>query len=206
MIKQPYIFASMISMAQSSPTVFQCIKAIHSPDKNMLTVQEKVEIMEISRNQNNRETAREFNRRHPNRPIALHPRTISKIQNLFRLTGSVHRKKRTASLQTQNNYICRKAEIIEYFEENPHASTREAARILRIPHTVIWKILKDSKFFAYKMRVHQKLHDGDHIKRKTFCQRLLNIFNRNPNFYKKILWTDEKPFRVSDTFNRQNMR
>lgn len=173
----------------------------------MLTVQEKIEILEISRNRTNAETARVFNIRHPNRPKPLHVRTISKIKNHFHVYGTVHRKKRTTSLESQNNYNRIKAEVADFFEEHPHESTRRAGDRLGIPHTTVWKILKkDLKFWPYKMRVHQKLHEGDEIKRKEFCQHLLNRFNQDPDFYKCILWSDEKPFRVSDTFNRQNMR
>lgn len=172
----------------------------------MLTVLEKIEILEISRNRTNPDTAREFNQRHPNRPIPLNVRTVSKIRNKFQVEGTVHRKKRTPSFESQDTAIQRVAMVNEFFEEHPHESTRRAGAMLGIPHTVVWRILKKSKFWAYKMSVHQKLHDGDQERRKRFCQDLLNTFNQEPDFYKCILWSDEKPFRVSATFNRQNKR
>lgn len=172
----------------------------------MLTVQEKIEIMEISRNRSGRETALEFNLRHPNRPIPLNFRTVYKIQKHFQTHGTVQRKKRTSSVLNQNIAFDLKREIVEHFDEHPHDSTRQVGRIFGISHMTVWKALKESKLWPYKMSVHQKLLAGDQEKRKEFCENLLNIFQRDPNFYKQILWTDEKPFRISDTFNRQNKR
>lgn len=207
MIKYP--FRSMLLSGMIYNIGFLKMFQIHfkwSLNFKMLTPQEKIEILELSGSRSNRETARVFNNRHPNRPIPLHFRTVSKIKNHFREHGTIHRKKRTQSLQSQNDIAQRKAEVNEFFEEYPHESTRRASAILMMPHTFVWRALKDSKFKPYKMSVHQKLYEGDKIKRKEFCQRLIDTFNEDQNFYKCILWSDEKSFKVTESFNRQNMR
>lgn len=206
-IKYPYRFVFLSSMDSIIGfLMFQLWQFKWSSKFTMLTPQEKIEILELSGSRSNRETAREFNNRYPNRPVPLHYRTVSKIKNHFREHGTIHRKKRTKSLQSQKDIAQRKAEVAEYFDEHPHESTRRASAILMMPHTFIWRALKDSKLKPYKMSVHQKLHEGDHIKREEFCTRLLNRFNQDPNFYKCILWSDEKSFKVTESFNRQNMR
>lgn len=73
-------------------------------------------------------------------------------------------------------------------------------------HMNVWRALKNSEFKAYKMTVHQKLHDGDQANRKDFCEQLLHTYQTNPSFSKTVLWTDEKLFCLTDCFNRQNFR
>lgn len=53
----------------------------------------------------------------------------------------------------------------------------------------ILRTLRDDSRHAY-----QDLHPGDAEKRMRFCQWLLKSTEENPDFFPKILWTDESLF------------
>lgn len=173
----------------------------------VLTVQEKIEILEIwNEVKSNRKTAEIFNARNPNRLTMLNHWTVSKIRDQLLTHGTLHRKKKQQSAQAIVENAESKSEIIEHFRRNPHQSIRRAAAYLGKSHFFVWKTLKEVDFHPYKMAVHQKLLPQDHTLRREFCQQLLAMFQNDRNFQAKILWSDEKPFRVSDCFNRQNHR
>lgn len=172
----------------------------------VLTIAEKSEIISIARNASYRRTAEIFNRRHPNRERPLSFVTVSKIFVQLRTRGNLNRKRRTKSaISTAHNALL-KEEVVQTFRDDPHLSTRRAAARFRKSQWKIWSILKDSKFYPYKMSKHQVLNPEDLPVRKEYCERLLQIFDEDANFYKRILWSDEKLFRVNGCFNRQNFR
>lgn len=167
-----------------------------------LTLQEKIEIIEISRRNSTRETANIFNRRHQHRFPITHS-TVSKIQAKLRRDGYLERKKRTAD----GNWMdALKNNVVNTIEANPNESTRRIGAQLGVSHVSVWRVLRGMKFHPYKMSLHQKLFDGDQARRVAFCRQLRDIFNDVPDFHKCILWSDEKPFRLNDWFNRQNFR
>lgn len=167
----------------------------------VLTIEEKIEIIGLTRNFSYRRTAQVFNDSHPNRPITK--QTVARVVNYLRLRGSLHRKKRTIPEQNSEDI---KERVFEAFNNNPHASTRRIGIQLGISHVTVWRLLKKMKFRPYKMSKHQKLHEDDPPKRATFCRNLLARIERDPAFSKKILWTDEKRFCTNGCFNRQNFR
>lgn len=170
------------------------------------TVEEKTEMVDLVRSHNYRRAAEIFNNRHPDRGTPITRRTVSFVYNSLLTRGTLERKKRASSDETILRKLQLQEEVIERFVENPHLSTRIAGAQIGTSHMSVWRVLKDLKFRPFKMAVHQKLHAGDQEKRVAFCKQLLDIFRTNPNFRETILWTDEKPFRVNDCFNRQNLR
>lgn len=171
-----------------------------------LTLAEKIEIIGLAKNRTQQEAADIFNRNHPNRTHPLHRVTVARLFKKLRTHGDLNRKKRTKSHQANILEMALKDEVLECFQENPHLSTRKAARRLGYSNGKICKILKELKFHPYKKSKHQKLEPGDPPRRKQFCDQLLRIFASDQNYQPKILWTDEKPFYMNGCFNRQNHR
>lgn len=172
----------------------------------VLSISEKLEIIELARRNSYRRTAIIFNQLHPDRNAPLHFTTIAKLFQNLRSRGSLERKKRTVSPRMAveiNNF---REEVLVRINENPHLSTRRVAAQLGKSHTSVWKVLKNEKFNSYKMSKHQKLHADDPPKRKKFCEDLLEIFRQNASYQHSILWTDEKSFPINGCFNRQNFR
>lgn len=171
-----------------------------------LTVEEKAEIVSLARNRSYRQTAEAFNQMHPNRQRPLNFRTVYTIFRQLKDRGTLQRKKRTSSMRTIAEKQRFKRAVWQCFTDNQHMTTRRAAAIFGRSHWTIWSALKEMKFHPYKMSKHQKLEPGDPPKRKAFCEQLLANFDADPEFQRRILWTDEKPFPVNGCFNRQNLR
>lgn len=171
-----------------------------------LTIDEKIEIVHLSRGLSYQKTAEKFNRLHPGRP-PIYKQTIGRIFRNLRMHGNLQPKRtRTLSNQRAIEKASLIEEVVELFENDPHMSTRRAGFRLGTSHISVWKILRELKFKPYKMSKHQKLHPDDPPKRKAFCEQLLQIIEANPGFRNTILWTDEKPFAMNGCFNRQNFR
>lgn len=169
----------------------------------VLTLQEKIEILTLTRNFSYNQTAEVFNQSHPHRPQPINKQTVARVVKYIRTRGSLERKKRTIPVEHQLDLT---NQVHEIFDEDPHLSTRNAGRRLGVSHVTVWRVLKQFKFHPYKMSKHQKLHPDDPPKRKEFCQFLLDHTQANPGFHQSILWTDEKLFFTNGCFNRQNYR
>lgn len=172
----------------------------------LLSIEEKIEIVLLARTNTYRSTVDIFNQRHPDRPAPLHPRTVAALFQKLKKYGTLERKKRTISARTSELKATLTSHIKRIYQEDEHISTRKVAARVGKSHMTVWKTLKQEKFFPYKMARAQKLRPNDPPTRKQFCVDLKNIFDQDPNFYKKILWTDEKLFRTSGCFNRQTHR
>lgn len=171
-----------------------------------LTIEEKIEIIHLSRKRSFQQTAEEFNRLHPNRLQRITKQTVGRIFSYLRSNGNLYRKKRSSSIQRTVEQAELKDKVVQLFNNDPNLSTRKAAVRLGVGHVHVWNILKDLKFKPYKMSKHQKLQTEDPPKRKEFCELLLETIEMNPEFLKTILWTDEKIFELNGCFNRQNFR
>ncbi|CAG9782782.1 unnamed protein product [Diatraea saccharalis] len=89
-------------------------------------------------------------------------------------------------------------EILDFFERDPRASTRDAARRFNVSHYAVWKLLKVTGLHPYHFQKVHALHDGDNVPRRTFCEWLIAHPNAN------ILWTDEALFTRVGLYNHHN--
>lgn len=172
----------------------------------MLTLAEKAEIVDLARSYSFQSTVDIFNQRHADRPAPLHPRTVASLFSKLKKFGTLERKKRAPSAQKIAEKAALKAQIETLVQQNKHISIRKAAIQLQKSNTTIWKAMKEMKLRSYKMSKSQKQFPNDPPTRKMFCEQLINTLNQEDWLQKKILWTDEKLFRVNGCFNRQNHR
>lgn len=97
--------------------------------------------------------------------------------------------------------------VIAAVEDDPSLSTRVLAiRFgLRENHQLIHKILKDNGRHPYHFRKVQDMRQPrDFENRQRFCNNILTLHRRNPNFFQYILWTDECIFTPNGLFNSKN--
>lgn len=94
--------------------------------------------------------------------------------------------------------------ILQYFNENPRASTRRAAAAFETNHVVIWRTLKDDGQHPYHFRRTQELLPLDFSARVAFCQWLQTEQCRDEAFVSKVLWSDEASFTRSGLVNSHN--
>lgn len=89
-------------------------------------------------------------------------------------------------------------EIFDFFEQNPRASTRDAARRFNVAKNFVWKVLNTAGLHPYHYQKVQALNDADAVHRRTFCEWL--IAHRDA----VILWTDEALFTRVGVYNQHN--
>jgi len=71
---------------------------------------------------------------------------------------------------------------------NPYDFLRRWERDSGVSRDIVWRILKNNKFYPYRMSVHQVLNYNDFRQRLAFC----NLIRQQPHdFHLKILFSDE---------------
>lgn len=100
-----------------------------------LTVAEKINIINLGRNNSYKRVAEIFNQQNPNRRAQLHKRTVQRIFTQFRERGTLDRKKRTISAANNDKKTQFLGHVRDLFNEDPHMSTRRAGRLLQKSHT-----------------------------------------------------------------------
>ena len=106
----------------------------------------------------------------------------------------------------RNNRIAVRDEerILQHFHDDPTQSTRGASHRLRISHSTIYRTLRRDSQHPYHYTRVQKLYAGDFEVRFDFCVDLLAQIQDDPDFHRKILWTDECCFTPNGIFNYKN--
>lgn len=88
---------------------------------------------------------------------------------------------------------------------NPHVSLREVSRNSGISRTSVSRILKHHKFHPYHISMHQELHGDDFNNRVVFCNWALTQIQRDPQFFYRVMFSDESTFTNHGNVNRHNM-
>ncbi|KAJ8724058.1 hypothetical protein PYW07_008038 [Mythimna separata] len=138
---------------------------------------------------------RVFNERHGTRVSA---RTmLGATQRLrdfgtFRPNTALDRGTNVRSTRLQEN-------ILDYFDELPESSTREAAPLFDCSHMYVWRTLRADGEHPFHLRRCQELMPTDYLPRLQFCRWLLENWQRN------IIWTDESTFTRVGIYNQHNM-
>lgn len=96
--------------------------------------------------------------------------------------------------------------VLACVEARPQISCRKIEEEVGVSKTKVQKILKKHKFKPYKVNIIQELHPDDPFKRLEFSNWFLTKTNRDPDFAKKVIWSDESYISSSGIFNRQNTR
>ncbi|KAJ4452300.1 hypothetical protein ANN_03820 [Periplaneta americana] len=84
-------------------------------------------------------------------------------------------------------------EILEAVNMTP-ISTQRVALQVNVPHTTVWRLLKEYQLYPYHLQRVQALSPADYPARVRFCQWFLQQCGVNPNFPALVLFTDEAQF------------
>ncbi|EZA62313.1 hypothetical protein X777_04052, partial [Ooceraea biroi] len=141
--------------------------------------------------------------RFPNRRLPHKTIFRSTFQRL-RETGSFALIPRTdgalASLQNEE----RSAAILQQFDNDPSSSVRRSAAELNTSSTTIWRTVRADGRYPYHFQRVQHLLPQDVCQRRLFSDWYLTQVNHNPEFSRKILWTDEAIFTRRGILNQRN--
>lgn len=145
---------------------------------------------------------RDYQRRFPHRrlpDVAVFSSTYRRIRE----TGSVQRCQRDAGRPPVHN-ADEEEEILECFRVDPTVSTRQVARQLRISQWKSWFIAHTAQLYPYHYTPVQAIEEGDPARRTDFCRFLINADIEDPDYLRKILWTDESKFDRDGITNYHN--
>ncbi|KAJ4437935.1 hypothetical protein ANN_13874 [Periplaneta americana] len=95
-------------------------------------------------------------------------------------------------------------EILEALNMTPSISTRRVALQVNVPHTTVWRLLKEYQLYPYHLQRVQALSPADYPARVRFCQWFLQQYGVNPNFPALVLFTDEVQFTRDGITNFHN--
>jgi hypothetical protein len=130
--------------------------------------------------------------------------TVSKILHKFHETGSVKDLPKTGRPKTVNNE--QRENVMLAVVENPHVSVRQIAREHTLTKSAVHEVLRKERWHPYKPCVVQELLEDDLERRLQFCEDVTIRLQKNANFHKNILFTDEATFCLNGTINKQNTR
>lgn len=150
-----------------------------------------------------RKTAARFHQQFPNRPKPS-PQTISDLIAKVRETGSVFTKPKSGrpkSATVEANEVL----VLATVYESRQQSLREISWATGITQTSAWRILHRYKFHPYGVHLVQELSEADFERRMDYCE-LMDLRMRDPNYVRRICFTDEATFHLCGYVNRHNLR
>lgn len=132
-------------------------------------------------------------------------KTIARIRDKFENEGTIldlHGKR--SGRPRSSTGALGQAAVLEGFRRSPKKSLRQAAREAGISKNSVHRILKDQKWRRYIPRLVQDLAEDDPDRRVEFCHWFLLKCQQDPQFPRKILWSDEAKFKLNGEVNRHN--
>lgn len=146
-----------------------------------------------------------FHLRHPGRPNPPTLRTVSKLMEKFKRTGSVADDKRSGRPKTATSVEMQEM-VVASVLNTKQQSLRELQNDAGISTNSVGRILKLHKFHPYKIKLVQELVEDDFDRRIQFCENIMEINIRDPTFVRRICFSDEATFHLKGTVNRHNCR
>lgn len=129
-------------------------------------------------------------------------RLMSKLETKGVLTDLPH-PSGSRTVRTEENI----ALVASSVNNDPGTSIRRRSQELGISTTSIFKIMHcDLNLFPYKIQLTQVLQPSDHLERRKFADFVLERTQEDPDFVKKILFSDESHFHLQGYVNKQNCR
>lgn len=139
-----------------------------------------------------------FGRRYPESPVPRQNLIMRMVQNLRdygQFTVPMHAQARGRP-RFHPDRLYRNIRL--FFNRNPQASTRAAARLFHVSQRYVWQLLNASGQHPYHFQPVQDLMLADYGGRRAICRWLLE------NLHTNILWTDEATFTRIGLFNVHN--
>ena len=132
--------------------------------------------------------------------------SIRRLMQKFEESGSVVDRP-TPVRQRRVRSVENIAAVRESVNENPRQSIPRRAQEVGLSRMSTWRILHyDLHLHPYKVQLTQELKPNDHRLRREFANWALEHLEGDPDFGKKIIFSDEAHFWLSGFVNKQNCR
>ena len=119
-------------------------------------------------------------------------------------TGTVFDTRRSGQPRTSEENIER---VRQAFKRSPMKSICTAARQLEVLRSTVHKVLhKNLRLYAYKVQMLQALQPNNMSRRKEFAVNMLQRISEDEAFLKRVYFSDEATFHVSEKLNKHNVR
>lgn len=166
-----------------------------------LLISERVEIVLLYARQGwtVRQTAAEFNRRHPQRAQEITPSTVGRIMDRFKETGSVCDKPRSGRPKVADDI---EVTVLAKVSSSPKKSLKRHSQELGMPRSTCQKVLKKHKYHPYKPKVLHRLYDDDFENRVAMCDWFLGTIYWDQEFLSRVMFSDEANFYVNGEVNK----
>jgi hypothetical protein len=128
---------------------------------------------------------------------------IYKLNQRFQRHESVHdlsRSERPWTSLTKKNLTT----VTQALVQSPKKSIRKTSAELIIPPTSVYRIVKALELKACRPRLIQMLTEDDFDLRVEFSERYLIRCEVEPDFPRRILWTDEASFKRNGRYKKHN--
>lgn len=144
-----------------------------------------------------------YRTRFPGRPTPTPKTFVSLSKNLLNY-GSFKKPKRTRrkNVRTDENT----ALVLQTVNNNPRTSLRQLEIGCNISKTSCQRILKQNKYFPYKVRLVHHLKPGDQQRRMDFLSQFTVMLEEEDNLLNRIMWSDESRFHNNGVVSKQNCR
>ncbi|GBO19700.1 hypothetical protein AVEN_236276-1 [Araneus ventricosus] len=81
-------------------------------------------------------------------------------------------------------------DILQGVGDRPDISTREVFRAVKVPHSIIWRVLRDEGLHPYHVQKVQALIPAVYAPRVEFARWFLQQLAAQPAFSAHVLFTD----------------
>ncbi|XP_026323276.1 apyrase-like, partial [Hyposmocoma kahamanoa] len=147
----------------------------------------------------------EYITRYPGRRVP----DISVFEGVYRRlreTGSVLRRRTDLGRPRVNDDDEEQDnEIVRRFRRDPTTSTNIIARELGLSQWKVWHTVHTAGLYPYHYTPVHHIEEGDPVRRLDFCRFMLHADLDDPEFLRRILWTDESKFDQDGITNYHNL-
>lgn len=148
---------------------------------------------------NSRLAARLYAERYPNRtPPSYH--VIERLDSAYREGRVPGTRGGEGRPQTTDEDV-----VLQQVTEDPSTSVRLIQSRTGIPKSSAHRVLKRNRYHPYHIQRVQTLLTSDYARRVQFCQRMLEKNREDPDFFHKVLWSDESQCRRDGYLNLHNI-
>lgn len=173
------------------------------------TVEQKINIIKwYCRAESAEEVVGRFIFSYPDEPVPT-ARTVLNIFHKFEECGCVNRCTKCCNQEPRPIPEARsekEVNVCAFVEVSEPCSSSQISEELDIPNRTVRRILKKNGYKAYKMQNTQEIFPDDHIRRMEFCESIREKIDRNNEFARHILFTDESSFSLLGRHNPSVVR
>lgn len=152
---------------------------------------------------NSSEARRLYAERFPQRQLPS-IKTFTAIHNRLREFGTFQINRADTGRDKSIRSVEFEEDVLNKFEENPRTSTRVVASEMNTSNATVWRVLHDEKLYPFHLQKVHSLEPRDYPRRVACSRWFLHKLADDPDFLKKVMFTDESSFNRDGIFNSRN--